>query len=320
MQALSIVHPDDQQQVFKTKAVLIHENAMSIACDLRNKYLELFEILLAVEAEQIYLEFEVPSMYLYCVDLLELSPQISKDFIVVVRKSLEVPHLAAAIRRKIITIPKARKICPVLTQTDYKEWIELAANCPTRVIEKAVAQANPKEAVFETLTYASECRLEFKLGVSEEWVSALTRTKDLLSQKFGRAVSSEEALFVLMRDHCQKNDPVAKADRSAERASRIATKHTAEPSADGDTSLDRSTQRRRKRYIKAVTQHAVNIRDQGQCTYIDSKGSRCESKRWLQKHHLIHFAEGGSHAAENLKTLCSAHHRITHLKLRRSEI
>ncbi len=159
MQSLQLIH------AHKSKAVLIHEKAMATVNDIKNKYLEFFEVLIEVESELIYLQFEVPSLYRYCVDLLELSPQITKDFIVVVRKALEVPALAAALRSKRVTISKARKICPVLTAKGYEEWIDLAANCSTRIIEKCVAQAKPQEAVWETLTYASEERLEFKLGV-----------------------------------------------------------------------------------------------------------------------------------------------------------
>ncbi|RYZ69934.1 MAG: HNH endonuclease, partial [Proteobacteria bacterium] len=39
---------------------------------------------------------------------------------------------------------------------------------------------------------------------------------------------------------------------------------------------------------------------------------RCNSGRWVQKHHVHHFADGGSHDAENLETLCWAHHVMKH--------
>ena len=45
---------------------------------------------------------------------------------------------------------------------------------------------------------------------------------------------------------------------------------------------------------------------------VDSKGNRCENRRWLDVHHVVPRAAGGSNAPENLITLCSAHHRIEH--------
>lgn len=155
------------------KAIEIHEQAMTVACDLKSNYLELFEVLLLVEERQIYMSFDVTCLYTYCVELLELSPQTAKDFITVVRKSLEVPELADAIRSTKTTISKARKVCPVLTSDNAHEWIALACECSTRVVEKAVAQAKPREAVRESMTYVSSDVLEFKLAVSEEWESLL---------------------------------------------------------------------------------------------------------------------------------------------------
>lgn len=292
MQALQMVQPQ------KTKVVVIHEKALLIAHDIKTKYLQFFEILMEVEAEQIYLQFEVPSLVMYCTELLELSPQIAKDFSAVVKKSFEVPSLATALRSQQISISKARKICPAITETDSKRWIELAAECSTRIVEKAVALANPKAAVIESLVYASEERLELRLGVSEEWSNYLKKTKDLLSQQLRRPVDTEEALLILMKEKCEKIDPVEKAKRAAKKRKNMAVEPA--PKKNG-------------RHIPASVTHAVNIRDQNQCTYVNANGKRCESRRWLHMHHIQHFAAGGLHSAENLQTLCSAHHKIKHL-------
>ncbi len=124
----------------------IHEEAVCVAKNIKEDYQKLFEALLKVEGHRIYEQFEVPSLYIYCVELLELSPQITKDFICVVRKSFEVPALSAAVRSGKLTISKARKICSVLEVGNSKEWIELAESCSCRTVELAVAMANPKAA------------------------------------------------------------------------------------------------------------------------------------------------------------------------------
>ncbi|HJV05168.1 MAG TPA: DUF222 domain-containing protein [Actinomycetota bacterium] len=38
----------------------------------------------------------------------------------------------------------------------------------------------------------------------------------------------------------------------------------------------------------------------------------CERKRWLNAHHLVHWADGGATNVDNLVLLCHAHHRLIH--------
>ncbi len=320
MQALTIV--TSIKQSFSE----IHNEAMAAAQDIKHRYLILFEVLLKVEAHQIYQQFEVTSLYLYCTELLELSPSIAHDFITVVRKSLEIPELADAVRSKRITISKARKICPVITTSDFKQWIELAEACSTRIVEKAVAQARPRSAVQESMTYVSEDTLEFKLAVSEEWQQLLLKTKDQLSQKCRKVISSEEAILILMKENFAKNDPVEKSKRALSKKG--FSKSTRAATATGDSEVEQNQAERDEalepvsklqvnclsRYRPAQVEHIVNLRDQNQCAYVDSRGTRCDEKRWLHKHHIQEFANGGAHAPENLETLCRGHHKIKHMK------
>jgi hypothetical protein len=38
----------------------------------------------------------------------------------------------------------------------------------------------------------------------------------------------------------------------------------------------------------------------------------CERRRWVQAHHLVHWADGGATNLDNLVLLCHAHHRLIH--------
>ncbi|RYZ79036.1 MAG: HNH endonuclease [Proteobacteria bacterium] len=220
------------------------------------------------------------------------------------RKSAEVPALLEAIRNGSTTVSKARKICSVVTERNSKEWIELTQHCSTRIVEKAVAMANPRVAVVESIKYVSANVLELKLAISEGWSELLADVKDLMSQKSQRAVSTEEALFQLMADYKRKHDPVAKAERVRTKKSRsLRSAQNLEPQSNLTNS---------KRYIRAGVRHEVAARDRGQCTFVDRHGKHCGSKRWIQTHHVTHFAEGGAHTLENLETLCWAHHSMKH--------
>lgn len=274
----------------------VHNQAVSCAAKLASAYRDLLEVLIEIDANQFYFQLEKPDLYTYCIESLLLPNHTAYDFVNVIRTSREVPELAQAILSGRTTVSKARRVCSVINQRNQKEWINLVCECPLRTIKKAVAIANPRAAVEESITYVSGEILELKFAVSEEWAELLRDTKDLMSQKKSRAVSTEEALFILMVEFKEKNDPVKRALKARLRAERKPTRETAQ----------------RSRYRPASVEHEIELRDGQQCGYVDQNGVRCSQKRWLQKHHIVAFSRGGRHATDNLETLCTGHHRMKH--------
>ena len=68
-----------------------------------------------------------------------------------------------------------------------------------------------------------------------------------------------------------------------------------------------------RRAIPAAVRRLVWQRDQGRCCYRDPiSGRRCTSAHLLQIDHLLPVAQGGGADPENLRVLCSAHHRQRH--------
>lgn len=300
----------------------------------------LLDVLSVVEKKKFYLDCGLTSLYQYCVQLLNLSEAISYSLIAVIHKSKDVPELKSAVQSGEVTLSKAKKICSVVTYANHKEWIDLAKHETSRVIEKCVAQANPKEAVKESIQYRNAERLEFKLGISEEWLETLTKVKDLLAQKNNKAISSEDALLEVMQEFITRNDPVEKAERAQLRLQKKAeclelkaqkkigtcnkaTDAKAEPQVPQllrtVTNFNEKLQFpgtvaqfiSKRKPIKRMTFHQVTLRDRHQCTVITEKG-RCQQKRWLDIHHKISVAEGGSNEIDNLTTLCRTHHRRIH--------
>ncbi len=62
-----------------------------------------------------------------------------------------------------------------------------------------------------------------------------------------------------------------------------------------------------RRSIPRSTRRALLRRDQGRCQF-----PGCETKRWVDAHHIIHRAQGGSNDLRNLVTLCRRHHHTVH--------
>lgn len=262
--------------------------------------------MIVIDERQIYFQLEVTSLYDYCVGYLELPTHTAYDFLDVIRKSKLVPALAEAVIEERTTMSKARRVCSVINPENQTAWIELACECSQKIIRKAVATANPRSIVSETLNYVSSDVLELRLAVSEEWAELLANTKDVMSQQEQRAVSTEEALFSLMARFRQKNDPVKKAERANARTADMASKNSEIESARPKNTSPRT------RYRPRLVEHEVDLRDKNQCIHVDRRGRRCSSKRWLHKHHVTELARGGRHSADNIETLCSAHHRMKH--------
>jgi hypothetical protein len=63
---------------------------------------------------------------------------------------------------------------------------------------------------------------------------------------------------------------------------------------------------RRGRQVPEPIHRILRHRD-GHCRF-----PGCERKRWLNAHHLVHWAHGGATDLDNLVLLCHAHHRLIH--------
>ena len=159
----------------------IHAKALEVAGRYRKSVFELIEIFQTLDAHKTFREYECTSLYDYAVKRLGLSEDVAFNFIAVARKAVEVPALKKEIQNNSITLSKARKILPVLTEKNQSEWLGLASTLTVKNLEQKVAEANPRKAVGECLSYITGKRLKLELGVSEEFKAKLKRVQDLVS-------------------------------------------------------------------------------------------------------------------------------------------
>jgi hypothetical protein len=64
---------------------------------------------------------------------------------------------------------------------------------------------------------------------------------------------------------------------------------------------------RKSRVVPAAMRRALDARDEGRCRF-----PGCENRRWVDAHHIVHWARGGETKLGNLVLLCSRHHRLVH--------
>jgi 5-methylcytosine-specific restriction endonuclease McrA len=181
-----------------------------------------------------------------------------------------------------------------------EKWVNKAVELPQKKLEEQVASIAPETKIREGVKPVTENLSQLKMGISKKLEEKLKRVQDLESQRTRRAVKLSETLETLVDLYLEKKDPVKKAERVLNRDADACVARHADQVKQPDT-----------RSIPAKIKHQVQLRDGGQCTHTHD-GKRCESRRWLDVHHIILRSQGGTNALENLITFCSAHHRMEH--------
>ncbi len=281
----------------------IHEKAVNLSKQYRKCENDLLSALMEVDRARIYEHFALTSTYSYCVQVLQLSEDQSLTLIRVARKARDLPALKAAIEVGKVTLPKAKRICSVLTPDNQTEWIEKAQRLSSRSLEKEVVKQCPREAVPDRVRPMSEQYFSLQCMIDGETESLLKQAQDLLSQNQSKAVGVGDLLKPILKEFLNRHHPVNKAKGVAGKTAQ-APVETPRPAL--------AFKNGKRTAAPASIRHAVHQRDGGQCTHTHPIRGRCTEKRWIQMHHLVEVQRGGLHSAENLTTLCYAHHRLEH--------
>jgi 5-methylcytosine-specific restriction endonuclease McrA len=64
------------------------------------------------------------------------------------------------------------------------------------------------------------------------------------------------------------------------------------------------------RYVPRAVVREVYERDGGQCTFVSPDGRQCAAQGFLELHHDMPYARGGSATAANLRTVCRTHNAL----------
>ncbi len=267
----------------------LHEKALALSRTYRESESALLDVLMALLKNNGFFQLGYPNLFVYCTSALNLSESQACYFSKVAKKSEEVPELKAAIEQAVISLSQARRVVPVITKETASAWIEKAARLPQRELEREVCALNPKAMPREKIKVVSADRSELKVGISKELELKLKRVREIVGPD-----QSLESVLAQMTDFFLKHkDAVQKAKRVKAKPAKAAR-----PLSSGN--------------LPAQIKHEVNQRDEGRCRARLPNGSRCDSKAWVEHHHVKPRSHGGPDTSTNLITLCSAHHRLTH--------
>lgn len=281
---------------------LLQAQAKKAVADLKNSELHLIKTLQIIEDHMVHRWCGYNSLFEYGVHCLQLSRSQSYMYVSLAKATRKYKKLEKALNDNTLTPSKAARVLSVINIKNEQEWITKASTLPKAQLEKEIVKLNPKKVCGEHSRYLTTEVIEMRTPVSEEVYKMLVRVQDLLSNAKGKAVTMEEVFATLASDYLEKNDPLQKAQRQAQK--RAFNSGVSYPAKDVFG---------QRLAIPQEIAHQVHLRDQGQCQHHYPSGERCLSTRWLHVHHLLPVAEGGDHSLNNLITLCSAHHELVHM-------
>ncbi len=273
-----------------------------------------------------------------------LTPRAAREHVRVARRLPELPLVHAAFARGELSYAKVRALTRVATADNEQELLELARALTAAQLERAVrgfrrvttAEARElQESAYLSVFWEADGSLSIRGRLAPEDGALLLRALDAARDTLwkegsgsaeprpARQARNAEALvavaeaalarpadsrpggeryqIVIHTDEsvfshdgeggCELEDGAALA---AETARRLAC----------DASITRNG--RKTRTIRPPLRRALRTRDRG-CRF-----PGCDNHRFLDAHHLHHWARGGPTTLGNLVLLCRRHHRLLH--------
>jgi hypothetical protein len=331
-----LTHFTDAQLIAEVKRLAAQERTATAA---------LIRSLMELDARRLYLSEGCSSLFTYCTQVLHLSEHAALGRIEVARAARRLPGILDRLLDGSVTVTNVRMLAPHLTAKNHAALLDAARHKSKRDVEAMVAQLRPQpdvpavvrrlpalapatptagatktastttpvlapsasplnsEALAELVEHAevpalpaataprpvikplAPARYRVQLTVSETAHAHLRRAQDLLRHTVPNgdpAIIVERALALLV-EHLEK------------------VKCAATPQPRPSKGVASTS-----RHIPAAVRREVWKRDDGRCAFVGALG-RCTQRGFLEFHHVVPFAVGGSADATNIQLRCRAH-------------
>jgi hypothetical protein len=248
----------------------------------------------AIEARDLHLAHGHPSLYSYCRDALALSEHDAYCVVAAARASRRFPAVLAMLADGGLTLTTVKLLAPHLTPENAARVLEAARGKRRSQVEEIVALLVPQEEPPPELrrlaapavlpTAADRFRLQVTIGGAA--VEKLRCAQDLLRHVDPRgdeAAVVERALGALVSVLARRKFAATEQP------------HASAPPAEGS------------RHVPAEVKRAVFVRDLGRCAFVAASGRRCDTRAFLEFHHVRPFADGGSATVGNIELRCRRH-------------
>ncbi|RYZ01889.1 MAG: hypothetical protein EOO73_33870 [Myxococcales bacterium] len=286
-------------------------------------------LLLAARRAEVHRHFGYGSFAEYVERLLGYAPRVTHDKVRVAEALEALPELSRELREGTVNYSQARELTRVATPQTEKIWLTHARGRTSREVEKLVSGRRPG-ALPDSPVEPAQQRHVLRFDVSGGTLASFREAVAQLQRAAGEHLEDDDPLLLLARqvlggpvddgrasyqialdvcERCQRArqladgelievSPTAAAMASCD-AQRLPTAHVG-VAQQGFT--ERATQD-----VTPAVRRAVLRRDRHRC-----RVPGCTHARFVDIHHIRAQADGGGHAADNLVTLCGAHHRAIH--------
>ncbi len=303
----------------------IHARALEARVKFHNFELDFIAILQDAERTRLPRALNKRSLHAYAVDVLGFTPPVAYMFIAVARRAIEIPALIES----DLSVFVLSRLMSTINPENAGELIQFAQNHSSRELDLELGRRNPRHKAERTKIHSAEC-VELTVTVSAHFLDKMKRMQALRAQKNCPA-GIGFALEASLDEYLRRHDPVQKAERAQKRKTAVQASTTVSSammnsavmdSVGTESVMNQSAESGFDNFcahrifervpLTAAQKHAVFARDQGKCTSTDAAGFRCNSDQWIQIHHIVEVARGGSNKPSNLTTLCSFHHDLVH--------
>jgi len=284
--------------------------------DLKSKESDLIHLLQQMDREFGYKLLGYASLWEYAVKGLSMTESQASTYIVVSRRSMQIPALNQALASGDLSVSKAKRIASAIQYGEAEEWIEKAKTLSQKELEREIFRCAPQGHLDPKMRQPDRL-YRITLSVTDQFLNQLDEASELLGE-----ITREIALEKILKEFLDKKDPVRRAERArAGEKSKGPTKGSLDffaPQSPTQSSMNEPSSRKvpekHSRYIPQSIQNMVHLRDRGRCQHQLPNGELCKSRRGIHLHHIECFVTEGSHDPENLRTYCGNHHRLIHFQ------
>jgi Domain of unknown function (DUF222)/HNH endonuclease len=260
-----------------------------------------------------------------------LTPRAAREHVRVARSLAELPLTHASFARGELSYAKVRAVTRVATPESEEELLALARVCTASQLERCVRAyrrvstkeaREQREAASLSVFWNPDGSLDIHGRLAPEdgalFLRAIESARDSLwrgsaEPRPTRQASMAEALVAVAdaalggseRTGGERYQVVLHADEGVlalEDGSAVAPETARRLACDASVVRDG----RKSRTIPSALRRALRTRDRG-CRF-----PGCENHRFVDAHHVHHWARGGETKLSNLVLLCRHHHRAVH--------
>jgi hypothetical protein len=319
-----------------------HEALLRIAKERAGLEFEEGRWLLAALRAGTHLRLGYGSFQEYAERLFGYGPRVTQEKLRVAEALEELPETARELEVGRASFSAVRELTRVATPPTEREWLEAARGRTVREIELLVSGRKPGSRPDDP-PQTSAKRHVLRFEVSGEVLATFREAMAKIRRDAGEGLDDDTALLLLARsvlggprDEGRSSYQVALTvceccgqGRQQGRGElvEVAPEVVEMATCDGqnigrvlpdahvgtevqvpsDEEVEPPHPARATQAIPPALRRAVLRRDGARC-----KVTGCRHATFIDVHHLVPRADGGTHTPENLVTLCSAHHRAIH--------